>query len=106
MPITERTKFGNIAEKYAAEFLESRGYTILAGNYRKPWGEIDLIAQKDEILVFVEVKANSKEIAGFEPELRVNREKLKRIVRAARTYLAEKRCPDREWQIDIIAIVM
>lgn len=107
MPITERSKFGALAERYASEFLQSRSYTILALNYRKPWGEIDIVAEKDGVLVFVEVKANSKEMTGFEPELRVNREKLKRLVRAARTYLADKRCgPEQEWQIDILSLTL
>ena len=100
------SEFGALAEKYASEFLRSRKYQLLALNYRKPWGEIDIIAEKEGVLVFVEVKASSKEIAGFEPELRVNREKLKKIVRAARTYLADKRCEDREWQIDVLAITI
>ncbi len=107
MTQTKLTEFGSLAEKYASEFLRTRNYSILAANYRKPWGEVDLIAEKDRILVFVEVKANSKEIPGFEPELRVNRDKVKRIIRAARTYLADKRYgPEQEWQIDIISITM
>ena len=106
MPVTERSRFGTLAEKYASEFLKARNYTILAVNYRKPWGEIDIIAQKEGVLVFAEVKANSREMAGFEPELRVNRKKLKRIIRAARTYIDEKRHQDKEWQIDIISITI
>ena len=107
MSTTERSKFGALAEKYASQFLKDRGYTILGINYRKPWGEIDVIAEKNGVLVFTEVKANNKEITGFEPELRVNKEKLKKILRAVRTYLAEKRCgPDQEWQIDIVSITI
>lgn len=101
------SEFGAMAEKYASDFLKSRNYSILTVNYRKPWGEIDIIAEKDEVVVFAEVKANQKEIIGFEPELRVNREKIKRIIRAARTYIAEKKYdPEPEWQIDIISITI
>jgi len=104
---TVRTKFGTLAERYASRFLKSRGYTILGENYKKPWGEIDLIAEKEGVLVFVEVKANNREFEGFEPELRVNREKLKKLVRTARTYLVDKKCgPEQEWQLDIIAITI
>ena len=107
MTQTKQTEFGSLAEKYASGFLRTRNYSILANNYSKPWGEIDIIAEKDEVLVFVEVKANSKDIPGFEPELRVNRNKIKKIIRAARTYLADKRYgPDQEWQIDIISIII
>lgn len=107
MTTSKTSEFGTLAEKYASEFLQSRNYTVLALNYSKPWGEIDIIAEKEGVLVFIEVKANSKEITGFEPELRVNNGKLKRIVRAARTYLADKRCgPDQEWQIDILSLTL
>lgn len=107
MTLTQKTQFGNLTEKYALQYLESKGYGIISKNYRQPWGEIDLIAEKEGILVFVEVKANNKEIEGFEPELRVNREKIKKIIRTARTFIAEKRYgPEQGWQIDIIAITL
>lgn len=96
-----------MAEKYAFNFLKSRNYSILALNYRKPWGEIDIIAEKNEVVVFIEVKASHKEIIGFEPELRVNKDKVRRIIRAARTYIAEKNYnPEPEWQVDIISITV
>lgn len=107
MTTSKTSEFGTLAERYASDFLKARNYAVLALNYQKPWGEIDIIAEKEGILVFVEVKANSKEITGFEPELRVNREKLKRIVRAARTYLADKKYgPDQAWQIDILSLTL
>lgn len=100
-------QLGTMAEKYASDFLKSRDYGILTVNYRKPWGEIDIIAEKDGVVVFVEVKANQKEIIGFEPERRVNKEKIKRILRAARTFIAEKKYnPEPEWQIDIVSITI
>ena len=99
------SEFGFLAENLAARYLEKKGYTILDLNYRKPWGEIDIIASKEGILVFVEVKANRKIIAGFEPELRANSSKIVKVVRSARSYLAEKRySPLQEWQIDVISI--
>ncbi len=99
------SELGFLAENLAARYLEKRGYAILELNYRKPWGEIDIVAKKEGILVFVEVKANRKIIAGFEPELRANSSKIIKVVRTARTYLAEKRYgPLQEWQIDVISI--
>ncbi len=96
---------GFLAENLAARYLEKKGYEILDLNFRKPWGEIDIVAKKEGILVFVEVKANRKIIAGFEPELRANSAKIVKVVRAARTYLAEKKySPLQEWQIDVISI--
>jgi len=99
------SELGFLAENLAARYLEKRGYAILELNYRKPWGEIDIVASKEGILVFIEVKANRKIIAGFEPELRANRAKIGKVVRTARTYLAERRYDSgQEWQIDVISI--
>lgn len=99
------SELGFLAENLATRYLEKKGYAILELNYRKPWGEIDIIAKKEGILVFVEVKANRKIIAGFEPELRANNSKIIKVVRTARTYLAEKKYSSvQEWQIDVISI--
>lgn len=99
-------ELGFLAENIAARYLEERGYEILDKNYRKPWGEIDVIARKDGAVVFVEVKANSREgSSGFKPETRVDREKLKKIIRTASLYLEHELCDTNcEWQIDIIAV--
>lgn len=97
--------FGSFAEGLAEKFLENRGYKILCRNYRKPWGEVDVIVEKEGIIIFVEVKASdSPAPKGFEPEKRVNDKKILRIKRAAQTYIQQKNLDDRSWQIDIIAI--
>ncbi|OGN08874.1 MAG: hypothetical protein A3J46_03210 [Candidatus Yanofskybacteria bacterium RIFCSPHIGHO2_02_FULL_41_11] len=97
--------FGSFAEGLAEKFLEDRGYKILGRNYRKPWGEVDIIAEKEGIIIFVEVKASdSPAPKGFEPEKRVNNDKILRIKRAAQTYIQQDNLDKRSWQIDIIAI--
>jgi len=99
------SELGFLAENLAARYLEKKGYVILELNYRKPWGELDIVASKEGILVFVEVKANRKIIAGFEPELRANSSKIVKVVRTARTYLVEKHYSvEQEWQVDVISI--
>ena len=104
--MSKTSELGFIAEGYVAQYLKSRGYKILDHNYRKPWGEIDVIAGKDEIIIFVEVKANSSSAVGFEPELRADWSKIQKVVRTARTYLLDKKYgPDQEWQVDIISII-
>jgi len=101
------TELGFFAEHYAAEYLKSKGYKIVGHNYRKPWGEIDVIAEKEGIMVFVEVKANKKEVVGFEPERRVNSDKKYRMARIARTYLVDHRMGDsQEWQLDLIGVTI
>ena len=98
---------GYFGENLAVKFLKNRGYSILDQNFRRPWGEIDVICQKDKVIVFVEVKTNKKEVAGFEPESRVSHDKLQRMVRAARTYLLTKKySDDQEWRLDVIAVTI
>ena len=105
--MTSKSEFGYWAEDYVAQYLKSKSYEVLENNYRKPWGEIDIIAKKDGVLIFVEVKASKDAIAGFEPENRVSSEKLRRLMRAIQTYLAAKKYgPDQEWQIDIAALTL
>jgi putative endonuclease len=101
------SEFGSWAEEYVAKSLKKKGYIILDQNYRKPWGEIDIIAEKKGIIVFIEVKANQKRVTGFEPENRVSEKKLQRLYRAIETYLASKNySPNCERQIDIIALTL
>ncbi|MEK7560306.1 MAG: YraN family protein, partial [Patescibacteria group bacterium] len=60
---------GNLGEKLAAKFLSANGFKIVETNYWRKWGEIDIIAEKDNILHFVEVKATgSDEESGYRPE--------------------------------------
>jgi len=103
--MNKTSELGFVAEGYVAQYLKARGYEILNHNYRKPWGEIDIVAEKDGILIFVEVKASSVKVAGFEAELRADKEKMKKVIRTARTYLLDKKyAPAQEWQLDIISI--
>ena len=103
--ITQRTKLGFVAEKIAGEFLEKRGYKILARNYRKPWGEIDIVCEKEGIVVFVEVKANKSAAAGFEPELRADWKKMAKVKRTAEIFLiAKKFNENQEWQLDVVSV--
>ena len=62
---SKTSELGFFAEHYCAEYLKSKNYKILGHNYRKPWGEIDVIVEKEGVVIFVEVKASKKDIAGF-----------------------------------------
>ena len=102
-----RKELGNLAEELAATYLISKGYEILARNYQKPWGEIDIIDRNNHDVVFVEVKANAKDFGeGFQPEVRVHPKKLATIQKTASLFLQyELKNLDLPWQIDIISIV-
>lgn len=105
----EDTKIlGNRAEMIAAIYLKNRGYAILARNYRKPWGEIDIIAKWDDVVIFVEVKANAHDFGmEFNPEVRVDQKKLAKITRAAPLYLEyEYKNMNTEWRVDIVSVTL
>ncbi len=100
---------GRIGEDLASKYLANRDYRILKRNYRKSWGEIDIIARsKANILVFVEVKALKENPAGgLLPEDNLTPAKLQKLQRTCREFVAEN--PDwvkgdRGWQIDLVAI--
>lgn len=105
---SQKRKFGDIGEKIAARHLERKGYQIVDRNYRKPWGEIDLISKKAGLLVFCEVKTrDAKNVEHYLAESSVNYLKIKKLQKICETYLAEKRYPyDQKWQIDVLAIVV
>ncbi len=103
--VTQRSTLGTLAEDMAAQYLTAHGYKVLEQNYRKPWGELDIVAQKGSSIIFTEVKASRQENAGFEPELRAGYEKMKKVVRTAKTWLSSHKYPEgQEWQIDIISV--
>ncbi|OGN05391.1 MAG: hypothetical protein A2831_01480 [Candidatus Yanofskybacteria bacterium RIFCSPHIGHO2_01_FULL_44_17] len=105
MAFMDTLELGFLAENIAARYLEDGGYEVIDKNYRKPWGEIDIIAQKDGVVVFVEVKSSGREAEGLEPELRVDWKKEAKIKRVAAFYLEQEFGDmEREWQIDIISI--
>lgn len=106
MTQTNKQKIGEIGENIAQKFLVKQGFEIKDRNYRKKWGEIDIVAKKGNILHFIEVKTVSYETEHL-PEENVHLWKQKRLARAIRTYLLEKKIPEEmEWQIDIMAVFL
>ena len=99
-------ELGNLAENLAARHLEEKGYEIVDKNYRKPWGEIDIIAKTGETYVFVEVKANRADFGvDFSPEVRVDWRKRQKIAKTGFFWLEnELRNTDVEWRIDVVSI--
>jgi len=96
-------KLGDEGERLAAEFLESQGYLIREKKWRSGHSEIDLIAEKDEVLVFVEVKTRKSTAFGF-PEESVSMAKQSHLARGAEFYL-ESCGWNGEIRFDIISIV-
>jgi putative endonuclease len=85
LPLQKRI-FGKIGEQLAVTFLENKGYKIIKCNYRAFAGEIDIIAEICDVLVFVEVKTRSDNSFGKGYES-VTRAKQKKILRTAQAYI-------------------
>ncbi len=99
--MTHNQSIGKWGEQAAADFLVSKGYEIIARNVRTPYGEIDLIAQKDGFTIFVEVKARTNSKFG-PPEIAVTPRKQQHMLAAAEYYAAEHEID--HWQIDVISV--
>lgn len=101
-------RLGPRSEQLARAFLERAGFSILAANYRCPLGEIDLVADGEDRLVFVEVKARrmhaSDPSLNARPEQAVNRTKQRKIGRAARYFARARRMDNRLVRFDVIAV--
>lgn len=98
-----RRRIGRRGELIARERLERMGYRALEANYRATGGEIDLVADKDGMLVFVEVRARTTASAG-QPEESITAAKRSHLVAAAQEYLQVHDAEDRDWRIDLVAI--
>ena len=130
---SEKQKIGEKGEEVATKFLVKHGFSIIDRNYTKKWGEIDIVAEKEGKLHFVEVKRVSSSFAeptrstggasadrrvtqnnvshvtndAYRPEDNMHPWKLKRLSRTIQTYLLSERVPeDKEWQVDLLVVYL
>lgn len=98
---------GARGEDLAHRFLQRRGYTILARNYRPPTGhrEVDIIARHGETLVIVEVKTRRRE-EYLPAERAVDREKRRNLERAAVSYIRRAQIPWERVRFDIVSVIL
>ena len=97
---------GQVGEDAAAQFLKSRGYSILARNWRPGHairGEIDCIAWQGRTLCFIEVKTRSSNEQG-RPQEAVNFTKQRQICRLANAYVSFKRLDDTPCRFDVVEV--
>ncbi len=99
-----KRELGAEGEARARAYLLGKGAKILEMNYRRPTGEIDIIARQGRTLLFVEVKRRSSLRFG-RPSEAVNRQKQAHILRTAQLYLQEKRLEDAPVRFDIIEVL-
>jgi len=107
-------EIGRIGEQIAEKFLKNKGLQIVARNYKKPYGEIDIVARENKTIRFVEVKTVSygtptnrgsdvpREM--IRPEENVHPQKLKRLGRVVEAYIISHETD--EWVFDLICVYL
>ena len=98
-----RQELGRRGEAVARARLESLGYSIVDSNFRTRSGEIDLVAERDGVIIFVEVRARSGPSMGL-PEESITPSKRRHLIAAAQQYLQMRHMGDRQWRIDFVAV--
>ncbi len=101
---SSRQKLGMFAEDLSCRYLAKRGFHILERNYTKRCGEIDIVASKDEVIHFIEVKCVSREIKTLRPEDQMSRSKQYKLARTIGAYLAEHDVG--LWQVDLVCLIV
>ena len=100
---TPRGRLGRWGEDHARRYLEGKGYTVSATNYRSRWGEVDIVARLGEEFVFVEVKTRRGAAFGT-PEEAITAAKSQRLIATAQDYLQKHSLEQSSWRIDLISI--
>ena len=102
--MAEHNDLGARGEEIASEFLSNKGYRILERNWRYRRTEIDIIAMKNDILVFVEVKTRTDDYFG-EPASFADDKKMKRLAGSASVYMHKI---DHDWEVrfDVIGVLV
>jgi putative endonuclease len=100
-----RRDLGQRGEELAVAELTRRGYVVRQRNWRCQDGEVDVVAEHDDWLVFVEVRTRRGRDLGT-PEESITEAKRARLVRVAQSYLSEFEPVELDWRIDVVAVEM
>ena len=103
MRVMNRQEVGKLGEEAARKFLKKRGYRIRETGFRCRHGEIDIITQKKDYLVFVEVRTKTSLEFGT-PEESITRAKKEKLITSALTYTNTHQDLPPLWRIDVVAI--
>lgn len=101
--MADHNDFGKIAEDLAVDFLVRNQYKILARNFRYLKAEVDIIAEFDNQIIIVEVKARNTD-TFLEPQEAVNKKKIRLLISAASYYIEENNI-EKEVRFDIISVL-
>lgn len=101
----EKKELGKIGEQIATEYIEKLGYKIIKRNFHCKQGEIDIIAQDNQEIVFIEVKTRTSTNYG-QPSEAVNKMKLRHMCRSAKYYLYKSNCFNNFVRFDVVEIMV
>ena len=104
MVAVDRRAFGKAGEDGAVALLEKQGFRIRARNFSCRYGELDIVAEREELVVFVEVRMRSHAAWG-DPALTISRRKQRRVVTAALHYLFAHDLRDRMIRFDVVTVL-
>jgi len=99
----DRQEVGKLGERAAQKFLKKRGYRIRETGFRCRHGEIDIVAQQKDCMVFVEVRTKSNLEFGT-PEESITQAKKERLIASALTYTTTHQDIPSLWRIDVVAV--
>lgn len=100
-----KQKIGEKGEEKAVMFLVKQGFCVIERNYTKKTGEIDIVAHKDGVLRFIEVKTGK--FGVFNPFHNIHARKMRRFTNTCQIFLSERRVSrETPWQIDVIVVHM
>ena len=97
---------GKLGEDLACRYLQNKGFTIVQRNYRKKWGEIDIVSRKAGRLHFIEVKAGK---SRFDPEQHLTQHKISKLFRVFESYALAHGFSvhaSGAWQFDAVIVVI
>jgi putative endonuclease len=95
---------GKIGEELACKYLKNRGFTIVERNFRKKWGEIDIVSRRKDKIHFVEVKAGQSNV---DPQEHLTSAKIKKLFRVFESYALEHGFSihtSDSWQFDAVIV--
>lgn len=102
-PTTSKKTEGQRGEEIACKALKKKGYRILDKNFSCRHGELDIVAEDNDVVCFIEVKARSSEDYGL-PEEAVTHWKKRKLLNTAFVYIEKKKIKDRDMRFDIISV--
>ena len=100
-----RKKLGAWGEDLACQYLRENGVNVIEKNVYTPYGEIDVVGEINQSIIFIEVKTRKTSSYGY-PEVSINRKKAEHMVNSAMSYMQNRNSPSLPWRIDVIAILV